>query len=336
MTDMNNVGPDSGIYKTLLESTRAIPWKIDWPTMNFTYIGPQIEALLGWSVESWVSTEDWAARIHPDDREYVVDYCVSQSKAGVDHEADYRALTKDGDYIWIRDVVHVIRNEDGVEALVGFMFDISEHKETEDELRRLQKELEELSFKDALTCIANRRMFDSIFEREWSSSRRSRESLALILLDIDYFKEYNDHYGHIRGDECLKEIADVLSAAVSRPRDFVARYGGEEFVLVLADTSEETAFEIAEKCRQQVYAQMIPHAASSVSDVVTVSSGVCAVVPEGDARAQDFFRQVDRRLYQAKQSGRNCVVSDGVVRMAPILDEAGGAASIASGMPNSG
>ena len=116
---------------------------------------------------------DWVERMHPDDREYVVDFCVSQSRAGVDHEADYRALTHDGDYVWIRDVVHVVRKDGEVEALVGFMFDISERKKTEEQLMRLQKQLEEFSFKDGLTGIANRRMFDTVMEREWSSAQRT-------------------------------------------------------------------------------------------------------------------------------------------------------------------
>jgi PAS domain S-box-containing protein len=125
MTDLiNNVPTENDVYKTLLESTKAIPWKLDWASMQFTYIGPQIEALLGWEPSSWKSVEDWAARMHEDERQWVVDYCVSQSKSGIDHEADYRALTKDGNYVWIRDVVHVVRKENGeVESLIGFMFD---------------------------------------------------------------------------------------------------------------------------------------------------------------------------------------------------------------------
>ena len=158
---------DDAVYKTLLESTRAIPWKIDWTTMQFTYIGPQIGELLGWEPESWRTVEDWATRIHPDDRQAVVDYCVAQSKAGVDHEADYRALTRHGDYVWIRDVVHVVRDGDGaVEALVGFMFDINERKRTEERLLALQRELEDLSFKDGLTGLLNRRRFDALVEIE--------------------------------------------------------------------------------------------------------------------------------------------------------------------------
>ncbi|MEN0105288.1 MAG: PAS domain-containing protein, partial [Pseudomonas sp.] len=193
MTDLaNQLETDSSIYKTLLESTKAIPWRIDWKTMQFTYIGPQIEPLLGWTPDSWKTVDDWATRMHPEDRDYVVNFCVSQSQAGTDHEADYRALTADGDYVWIRDVVHVVRKDGEVEALIGFMFDISERKQTEEKLLALQKELEELSFKDGLTGVANRRMFDSIIEVEWTNARRNHQPLSLVLLDIDYFKQYND------------------------------------------------------------------------------------------------------------------------------------------------
>ena len=199
---------DSAVYKTLLESTKAIPWKIDWATMTFAYIGPQIETLLGWPRASWASANDWAERMHPEDRDSVVAFCVSQSQAGTDHEADYRALTRDGGYVWISDVVHVLRNEAGeVESLIGFMFDISERKQTEQQLLQLQQQLEELSYLDGLTGVANRRMFDNRLQVEWSNAQRTSQPLSLILLDIDYFKEYNDHYGHIQGDDCLKNVA---------------------------------------------------------------------------------------------------------------------------------
>ncbi len=124
--DVTEAPVDEAFYKTLLESTKAIPWRIDWATMEFSYIGPQIEELLGWAQDSWVSVNDWADRMHPEDREKTVSYCVSQSESGLDHEADYRALTRDGGYAWIRDVVHVVRKDNGeVDSLVGFMFDIS-------------------------------------------------------------------------------------------------------------------------------------------------------------------------------------------------------------------
>lgn len=301
---------DSAVYKTLLESTNAIPWKIDWKSMSFAYIGPQIENLLGWSPSSWVSAQDWAERMHPEDREWVVDFCVSQSKSGIDHEADYRALTRNGDYVWIRDVVHVVRNEDGeVDALIGFMFDISERKKTEAKLIDLQKELEALSFKDGLTSVANRRMLDSIMELEWANARHNKRPLAVIMLDIDYFKQYNDHYGHIQGDDCLKRVATILSSAATRSRDFFARFGGEEFMLILPETDEASAAMVAERCRNLIFKEQIPHAKSGVSHVITISLGVGAIIPSHKDEALKFIEEVDRRLYQAKQQGRNRIAA---------------------------
>lgn len=301
--------PDDDVYKRLLESTKAIPWKIEWSTLTFAYIGPQIEQLLGWEPSSWVSVEDWASRMHPDDRAWVVDFCVAQSQAGTDHEADYRALNKDGEYVWIRDVVHVVRKENGdVDSLIGFMFDISERKRTEERLLELQKELEELSYKDGLTNIANRRMFDSVMELEWTQAVRNRQPLSLILLDIDYFKQYNDLYGHLAGDDCLKLVAMALESAATRSRDFLARFGGEEFVLILPETDAEAANVVAERCRNAIFKEQIAHAASAVSQILTISIGTGTLVPTHQDDMKSFIARVDRSLYDAKQKGRNCIV----------------------------
>lgn len=124
----NELDVESATYKALLESTRAIPWRIDWAAQQFTYIGPQIEELLGWRRESWLSVNDWAERIHPEDRDLIVGFCISQSLAGNDHEALYRALNADGGYVWIRDVVHVERKASDVVALIGFMLKIDDRE----------------------------------------------------------------------------------------------------------------------------------------------------------------------------------------------------------------
>ena len=307
---LDDEAPDPAVYKTLLESTNAIPWQIDWKTMRFSYIGPQIERLLGWSQASWQSAEDWAARMHPEDRDRVVNFCVSQSQAGTDHEADYRALTADGREVWIRDVVHVVRGADGeVESLIGFMFDISERKKTEQQLLDLQKELESLSFKDALTGVANRRMFDSILEAEWVSARRNGQPLSIILVDIDFFKQYNDEYGHMQGDACLRQVAEVIDSAATRARDALARLGGEEFALILPETDAHAAMTVAERCIHKLFKAQIAHAASPISQLLTLSLGVGTIVPAHDDVPLAFLDLVDRRLYEAKQNGRNRIVN---------------------------
>jgi diguanylate cyclase (GGDEF)-like protein/PAS domain S-box-containing protein len=307
----NKLESESSVYKTLLESTRAIPWRIDWATMQFAYIGPQIEELLGWEQSSWVSVQDWADRMHQEDREWAVNFCVTQSKAGVDHEADYRALKKNGDYVWIRDVVHVVRNDDGsVDSLIGFMFDISERKRIEEQLAAARRELEELSFKDGLTGVANRRRFDAVMETEWDNACRNKQAVSLLMLDIDCFKQYNDHYGHLEGDQCLKRVAKLLTLAAGRPRDFVARFGGEEFIVILPDTNETEAYKIASCCRELIASEHIPHKGSEVGKWLTASIGLSTTIPECGEEFVPFIELTDGRMYQAKQRGRNTIVND--------------------------
>jgi diguanylate cyclase (GGDEF)-like protein len=238
---------------------------------------------------------------------------VSQSQAGVDHEADYRALNASGEYVWIRDVVHVVRNDDGSpQALIGFMFDISERKKTEEKLLVMQRQLEDYSFRDGLTGVPNRRKFDAVLDEEWDAARRHTQPLSLILIDIDFFKQYNDHYGHVQGDDCLKRVGTALSGVASRPRDLLARYGGEEFVLVLPATDEAAATRVSERVRQALFKAQIPHAASSVGQLLTVSQGVGTLIPSASDTLMQFIDAVDRRLYRAKQAGRDrCVAGAG-------------------------
>lgn len=298
---------DWGVYKTLLESTRAIPWKINWGTMRFEYIGPQIEALLGWPRDSWLSAQDWIDRIHPEDRDYTANFCVSQSQNGIDHEADYRALKADGSYVWIRDVVHVLRDANGTTTdLVGFMFDISARKQMEEDLLALNRKLEILSHQDGLTCVANRRLFDQNMDAEWQRARRSKAPVSLILLDIDHFKAYNDLYGHVKGDECLVHVAGALSQMPLRSTDLFARYGGEEFAIVLPQTPADAAASLAEKCRNLVSNLNLRHPVSPEGKV-TISVGVATLVPSEDCPYTTLIERADQMLYQAKKSGRNRV-----------------------------
>jgi diguanylate cyclase (GGDEF)-like protein/PAS domain S-box-containing protein len=301
---------DLSVYRTLLESTKAIPWKIDWGTMQFAYIGPQIESLLGWEQDSWKSVEDWAARIHPDEREASVNLCVAQSQAGIDHEFDYRALTKDGDYVWIRDVVHVIRNADGsVDSLVGFMLDIGERKRMEQQLQDVQAELERQSQEDSLTGIANRRKFETVLHREWGAACVSGAPLSMLLLDIDFFKQYNDCYGHIGGDGCLARFAHILSGVASRPGDLAGRFGGEEFVILLPGTDLAGAEKLAAEFQAQLTAAAIPHRRSQIGEYLTASIGVGTVIPTAEREPAAFVSAVDALLYDAKKAGRNCVAA---------------------------
>ena len=179
------------------------------------------------------------------------------------------------------------------------------------ELTDANCELQRLSLSDALTCIGNRRYLDEYLEREWRRTLREQTSLSVVMLDIDYFKLFNDTYGHIAGDDCLRRVAGILTATIQRTTDFATRYGGEEFVLVLPATDEPGALTVAEKIRCRVEALAIPHEKSPLAGVVTVSIGVAAAVPTRDSDVGLLLAAADRALYQAKTAGRNAVRSAG-------------------------
>jgi len=170
-------------------------------------------------------------------------------------------------------------------------------------------EINQIASLDGLTQIANRRRFDEHLASQWRQMARERSSLALILCDIDLFKQFNDAYGHLVGDNCLQKVATALSRCVNRPNDLVARFGGEEFAAVLPQTSLEGAIQVAQRMHQEITRLQIPHSASSVSDYVSLSIGVSCLVPTSDVSPDDLIQFADRHLYMAKQRGRNQIVS---------------------------
>lgn len=172
-------------------------------------------------------------------------------------------------------------------------------------LEEANAQLKRLSFLDGLTSIPNRRAFEERFQLEWRRAQRHSSPIAILMIDIDHFKEYNDHYGHQRGDDCLTQLAQRLRNSVSRPGDFVARYGGEEFAIILPDTDLAGATAVAESLRRRVAGLRLPHAASPVQNVVTISVGVASVIP--DPASPVPVAAADHALYRAKQLGRNRV-----------------------------
>jgi diguanylate cyclase (GGDEF)-like protein len=158
---------------------------------------------------------------------------------------------------------------------------------------------------DGLTGIHNRRHFDERLIVEWGRAVRNRAALSVVLLDVDFFKRYNDCYGHQAGDECLRRVAATLKLGLKRPADLVARYGGEEFVCLLPDTGLAGALQVARQLSRDVIAQQIEHATSSVAPVLTVSLGVCSKGEDAAGSATELLRQADAQLYAAKAAGRN-------------------------------
>jgi len=179
---------------------------------------------------------------------------------------------------------------------------ISQKKLAENNLR-----LQEAAIRDALTNIYNRRYFDAQSPIEWARAIRQKECISVVLLDIDYFKKCNDIYGHAAGDECLRKVAQTLAANVNRKTDFVARIGGEEFAMLLPNTDRDGAFSVAEALRQSVEALQIEHKGSKEYGVITISAGVCSVIPDRGDGVEDLLRCADLGLYKAKSAGRNCI-----------------------------
>jgi diguanylate cyclase (GGDEF)-like protein len=181
-------------------------------------------------------------------------------------------------------------------------------RESEMRYRTLAASMEMLAALDPLTQVANRRSFDDALDREWQRALRSRTPLSLILFDADYFKAYNDRYGHLAGDECLKKIADTFTSTVRRPADLVARFGGEEFGIILPDTDAAGAFRLAESLRNGVERLAWAHVASP-SGVVTLSGGCASMTPLVGETATDLLNSADEALYEAKRQGRNRIES---------------------------
>lgn len=170
------------------------------------------------------------------------------------------------------------------------------------------KLLDQLAYLDGLTEISNRRRFEEVFQKEWARATRSGMPFSLAMVDVDYFKQYNDHYGHAMGDLTLQKIAKALTGVLRRPADLIARYGGEEFVMLLPETDAPSAKMVAERGRQVVIERNIPHNFSKAAKLVSVSVGLATIYADKRIPPQTFLETADQNLYQAKQRGRNQVV----------------------------
>lgn len=208
-----------------------------------------------------------------------------------------------------------IINIHSITHIISVVRDISERKWNELQMQKLIQQLEiekntaQLnSITDSLTGLANRRYFDEIFSVEFFRLKRSKSKLSLIMLDIDYFKKFNDSYGHLAGDHCIQMIATTLKTIIGRAPDIAARYGGEEFIAILPETDENGAKIMGERIRKTIEELTIPHSASEISEYVTVSVGMSTVYPVDLVSPEQVLKLVDEALYSAKAKGRNCCV----------------------------
>lgn len=203
-------------------------------------------------------------------------------------------------------VVAMKRLEKSVSKSLGMRYRLEQRAE---QLETANEKLEHLTQMDSLTQIYNRRYFEREMERNWKIARRDQERLALLMIDIDCFKLYNDTYGHAAGDECLRQVARLIGQALHRPGDILARIGGEEFIALLPGIDRDGAMMVAQAMQKKLKEAQLLHVASSVDDYVTVSIGVCIAMPESDETWLGLFQSADKALYKAKAKGRNLIVS---------------------------
>jgi len=196
------------------------------------------------------------------------------------------------------------QNKKMIETNTLLEIEVNIRKQIEQELKESNRELRLLSASDGLTGIANRRYYEEHMNTEWERMAREKKPLTVLLCDIDYFKKYNDAYGHLEGDECLKLIADAINRSCKRPADLAARFGGEEFVVVLPDTDIEGGQLVAESIRSGIEKLRLEHS-DSPERIVTISIGIASTIPVHSSECRTLVKNADEALYRAKQNGRN-------------------------------
>ncbi|WP_052055570.1 response regulator [Myxosarcina sp. GI1] len=269
---------------------------------NFFYVNEAATKFLGYSKEELLQMSL-----------YDVDPQLSPSHWG-DHWKKLKELeafifetihfTKEGDYLPVEVTANYLNFEDR-EYNCAIVRDIRERKLAEAQLKEANQKLQYLAHIDELTQISNRRSFDDYFYREWLRMFEARQPLSLIFCDVDYFKKFNDCYGHPAGDDCLRQVAKTISNAVRRPGDLAARYGGEEFAVILPNTDINGAIQVATNIQREIRNLELVHKASEVSEYVTLSMGICSEIPNIELPPSTLITKADRALYRAKKLGRD-------------------------------
>jgi len=288
---------------------------------RFAYVNPKMTEIFGYTREEFLAGMGLLQLVVPADRR-VVRMSVRDRLEGaaVGTAVSFRGRKKTGQLVYLEEYGAAAMYE-GERAIIGSIMDVTARKTAENRtlamsawleevnaaLKQANEKLEVLSSTDSLTGLANRRAFDTRMRTEWLRAVREHCRLSLVVADVDFFKAYNDTYGHPEGDECLKRIAEVLGRAARRPGDLAARFGGEEFVLLLPNTEPAGAEEVAKRVLAEVQALSIAHPGSCVSAVVTVSLGVASMIPARGDHPQILISAADDALYRAKSAGRNRV-----------------------------
>jgi diguanylate cyclase (GGDEF)-like protein/PAS domain S-box-containing protein len=271
------------------------------------YCSAAAEQIADWHPEEMLTREDLEA-IHPDDRVRAGEAIKTLHNGTDPAMIECRMRNESGGYTWVEAWLHIVEDpESGPDDYVlSIVRDVSERKRAEQKLIEAYSAVEALAITDALTGLPNRRRFDQDLATEWLRGAREQEPLSLLMMDIDKFKVYNDTFGHIRGDGCLKQVAEACQDVICRPGDLVARYGGEEFVVILPNTPAEGALVVANELLESVRHRRLPHPGSAFQ-IVTVSIGCVTGIPTYGKHSADLLDLADQALYAAKSSGRNRV-----------------------------
>jgi diguanylate cyclase (GGDEF)-like protein/PAS domain S-box-containing protein len=271
------------------------------------YVSPAAAELLGWSPEELLGGS-YRDLVHPDDLGEWKSLLADSRIGTTGKILQYRCRKKDGSYLWMESNLRLYHDPTtGTPfGFVNVVRDISGRKAAEEDLEKAFRLVESLASLDGLTEIANRRRLDQVLEHEWRLATRTVSDISLLLIDVDHFKAYNDIYGHLAGDDCLRRLAKVILEMVARPSDLVARYGGEEFAVVLPNTPPTGAMQVADRIRAAVQELDMPHEGNT-HRVVTVSIGCATQTPEMDSKLDGLIDAADHALYRAKNAGRNAI-----------------------------
>jgi diguanylate cyclase (GGDEF)-like protein/PAS domain S-box-containing protein len=276
-------------------------------TGHRSYASAAVERLVGWTGEEFASIKNLDL-LHPEDLPRAA-ALVRELRSGSDGATiQCRVRKRSGEYVWVEASLRVVRDpRTGMpSSILNIVRDISERKRAERQLQDAYKAVEALAVTDALTGLANRRRFDQCLSSEWRRGLRDPMPLSMLLIDADLFKSYNDTYGHVRGDSCLKQIAEAAQDVIVRPGDLVARFGGEEFAVILPSTGSEGALRVAQEVCEALRGRKLPHSGNPFG-IMTVSVGCATMIPSFGQHSVALIERADAALYQAKRSGRNRV-----------------------------
>ena len=294
-------------YRLLADNSGDMVFQLDRDLVR-RYVSPACREILGYEPDQLIGIKP-VSMAHPDDAARLSLVFETLMSGAADRQSIIvRMRHRDGRWIWVEAHLRALKDpETGVPSgIIGSVRDISARKAVEDELAEANRRLKALAGQDGLTGLANRRTFDEALAKEHLRARREHTTLALIMIDVDRFKAFNDIYGHPAGDDCLRRVSHAIADAILRPGDLAARYGGEEFAVLLPNTDETGAAQIAERILFAILGLAIPHEGNA-NGVVTVSAGVAAQAC-ADGHAEALVDSADHALYRAKDFGRNAVI----------------------------